>query len=56
MTLNMRNGRHIFPELKTLIHELICAKKNIYPASIKNNNGAVVMRKNWAMQTEPTTP
>ena len=32
-----------FPELKTLIHELICAIF-FYQASIKNDNGAVVMR------------
>ena len=44
MTLHMKKwARHIFSELKNLIHELICVKNIFYPASIKNDNGAVAM-------------
>ena len=44
MTINMNNGRAIFsPKLKTVIHELIFVKNNFYPATIKNDNGAVAM-------------
>ena len=35
MTLNMKNRRAGFFELNTLIHELICVKKNLYSSSIK---------------------
>ena len=45
MTLNMENGRSKNSKLKNLILELILVK-TIYPACIKNDNGAVAMRKN----------
>ena len=46
MTLNMKNGRvKNVSKLKTLIQDLICVKNNVYPASIKNDNGSVAMKK-----------
>ena len=54
MTLNMKMGASDFSKLKTLIHEIIFVKNNIYPESIKNDNGAGTTRKKFAMQTEPT--
>ena len=47
MSLNIKYWRAIFfTKLKTLIHKLICVK-TIYPATIKNDNGAVAMRKSF---------
>ena len=36
--------------LETLIHELICVKNNFNPESIKNDNGAVAMRKTFVLR------
>ena len=33
------------PKLKTFINDLIFVKNNFYPATIKNDNGAVETRK-----------
>ena len=45
MSLNIKYWRSIFPpKLKTLIYELIFVKNNVYPATIKNDNGAVEIR------------
>ena len=38
-------ARQIFPKLEFFIYELICVKNDFYPETIKNDNGAVVMRK-----------
>ena len=53
MTLNMKSWHAgFFSELKTLIHELICVINNFYPASIKNNNGAVTTRKSFVRREQ----
>ena len=31
-------------------------ENNVYPESIKNDNGSVAMRKKYMVQTEPTNP
>ena len=45
-----------FSKFKTVIYEKICVKNNIYPATIKNDNGAVAMRKHCVTRTEPINP
>ena len=48
MTLIMKNGRaRCPPKLKTLTYYPICVKNNFFPASIKNDNEAVTMRKRF---------
>ena len=44
MTLNMKNGCARFFRIEDLDTRANLCEKN-YPASIKNDNGAVVMRK-----------
>ena len=45
MILNMNNGRAIFfSKFKTVIHEIITVKSIFYPATIKNDNGAIAKR------------
>ena len=41
--LNNKYWRARFSKIETLIHELICVKNTFYAATIKNDNGAVVM-------------
>ena len=44
ITLDMKDGRVRFSsKFKTVLHKLICVKNNVYPATIKNDNGAVAM-------------
>ena len=56
VTLNMKYWRaNSPPKWKTLIYDLICVENNFYPATIKNDNGAVVTRiffvqKKWKQQ------
>ena len=41
----MNNWRAIFlSKFKTVIHEIVCVKNNLYPATIKNYNGAIAVR------------
>ena len=47
MTLCMKNGRVIFFKLNTLMHELIFVKIDFHPASTKNDNSDVAMRKTF---------
>ena len=44
-------GTPHFSKLNTVIHKLICVNNDFYPASIKNENGAVATRK-ISMQRE----
>ena len=55
MTLNMNNGRARFFQIKDLNTRANLCEKYFFPATIKNDNGAVVMRKNvvrreWSQQ------
>ena len=45
MNFNIKMGTSDFFELKNLIHELIYVKNTFYPASVKNDNGAIATRK-----------
>ena len=52
MKLNMNNGRARFFKLNTVIHELICVLNYFYPATIKNDKGAVAMGKTFVWRKQ----
>ena len=57
MTLNNKYWRARFSNFETFIHKLIFVKNDYYPSTIKNDNGAIAMRKFFrATRTEATTP
>ena len=45
ITVTNKYWRARFSKFETLIHELIFVKSDFYPATIKNYNEAVAMRK-----------
>ena len=47
MTLNMKNGRTRFFQIKNLNTRDNLCENSFYPETVKNDNGAVAMRNNF---------